>query len=162
MTKPKKRTTTAPRSAPLAAMAIPEASMTAAVAAELRLRDLDDAVAIVATIAAVGLGYRKGPAKDPEFLDIELDIDQLVAEALVERFADGSPPAGIDRDMHRGTVRSMVDGSLAQLGLGDAGELVRSTLTSLALGSWRPGLDAHARRNAIPGFLVAWYRAGRD
>jgi hypothetical protein len=36
----------------------------------------------------------------------------------------------------------------------------RATTTPLALGSWRPGFDEHAPRNAIAGFLVRWCVAG--
>jgi hypothetical protein len=133
--------------------------MAAHVAAELRKRGLADAPDVVATIAAVGLGYRKGPAADPGFLKVALDIDQLVAEELVDRLKQGVRPAGVDRDMHRTTVRSTVNINVAQLGV-DASPTARDTLTSLALGSWNPGFEEHARRNALAGFLVRWYRDG--
>jgi hypothetical protein len=132
------------------------------IAKALRGRGLDNSPEVVATLAAVGNGYRKGPASDPEFLSVSINIDEQVAEALVDRYAEGVPPSGIDRETHRSTVRSTVDVSLAQLGVDDATGVARQTLTSLALGSWRPGFDEHARRNALAGFLVSWYRAGRD
>jgi hypothetical protein len=137
----------------------PESSMAGHVRRELTLRQVVASPDVVATIVAVGLGYRKGPASDPGFLPVTLDVDELVAIGLAERLREGVRPAELDREAHRTTVRATVNINLDQLGI-DANATVRDTLTSLALGSWRPGLDEHARRNALAGFLVAWYRAG--
>jgi len=43
----------------------------------------------------------------------------------------------------------------------DLSDKARATLASLCLGAWEPGFDEHARRNAIAGFVVRWYAAGR-
>jgi hypothetical protein len=131
------------------------------VAAALRGRGYDAPdVAIVETIAAVGAGYRKGPASDPPFR-VAVDADPEVARELVNRYVEGERPATLDLTMHRPTTRATVDFTLEQLGLGDTGETERATLTSLSLGSWDPARDEVARRNAIPGFFVRWYRDGR-
>jgi hypothetical protein len=114
---------------------------------------------VVDTIAAVGAGYRKGPAPDPPF-PIAIDLDAEVANELVDRFAQGDRSPLLDRTIHRPTVRATVDYNLEQLGLPRVGEVVRATLTSLCLGSWDPATDEVARRNALAGFFVRWYRDG--
>jgi hypothetical protein len=114
---------------------------------------------VVETIAAVGAGYRKGPAADSPF-GPSMDIDAEVAPELVHRFVAGDDGAILDRRMHRPQVRATVDMNLAQLGLGTTGETARATLTSLTLGSWDPGTDEVARRDALAGFIVRWYRDG--
>ena len=113
---------------------------------------------VVATIAAVGTGYRKGPAADPP-IPIAFDVDAEVADALVDRYVDGDRPSELDRTVHRPSVRATVDMNVGQLGL-EAGETARATLTSLALGSWDPARDEVAKRNAIAGFIVRWYGEG--
>ena len=115
---------------------------------------------VVEAIATVCAGYRKGPGSDSP-LGIPFDADREVAREFVDRFLKGAPRAMPDREMHRGTVRATVDGNLEQAGLTDVGEMARATLTSLCLGAWEPGFDEHARRNAIAGFMVRWYEAGR-
>ena len=115
---------------------------------------------VVEAIAAVCAGYRQGPGSDSP-LGIPFDADLEVAREFVDRFLKGAPRAMPDREMHRGTVRSTVDGILAQDGLTDVGEVARATLTSLSLGAWEPGFDEHAKRNALAGFMVRWYEAGR-
>jgi hypothetical protein len=72
----------------------------------------------------------------------------------------GVPPAVLDREMHRHTVRSTVDGDFAQFEVVGVGESARETLTSLCLGAWDPASDEHAKLNGIAGFLVRWYREG--
>jgi|SRR6266850_4005143 len=114
---------------------------------------------IVATLTAVAAGYRKGPAPDPPF-PVATDIDAEVAGELVHRFAEGDRSPLPELKMHRPTVRATVDFNLDQLGLGGAGDVVRATLTSLCLGSWDPAADEVARRNALAGFFVRWYRDG--
>lgn len=156
---PKARAKTAVRS-----RAAPKSSgsgdaIAADVAAALRLRHLDDAPPVVATIATVGRGYRKGPASIPKFLHLRFDADKAVAEALVERFADGTRPAGIDRESHRHIARGTVDMTLLQLAV-DADDDARTTLTSLVLGTWDPDADEKAKLSGIGGFLVAFYKAG--
>ncbi len=163
-TKPKRaRSTAVPaaRGATAAARDLPAATdaMATAVLAAVRLRNLDDSPDVVATIAAVGRGYRSGPASIPRFLTLAFDADQAVADALVERFGDGTPPAGVDRDARRRNARATVDMNLAQAGVA-AGDAARTTLTSLVLGTWDPDADEKARVNAIAGFLVPFYRAG--
>lgn len=165
----KKRTATAAPKAPAKTTptrrrtttrsAAPADAITADVAAALRLRHLDDAPAVVATIATVGRGYRQGPASIPKFLSLAFDADQAVAEALVERFADGTRPAGIDRESHRHVARGTIDMTLLQLGI-EADADARTTLTSLALGTWDPDADEKAKLSAIGGFLVAFFKAG--
>ncbi len=154
----------APRAAvPMAAAAPPtsppDSGMAGHVKRELTLRRVEASPDVVATVVAVGRGYRKGPASDPGFLPVTLDVDELVAIGLAEHLRDGVRPAELDREAHRTTVRATVNINLDQLDI-DANATARDTLASLALGSWRPGLDTHARRNALAGFLVAWYRAG--
>lgn len=163
---PKKAEAAKPRVAPRAALAAAPAAESSAgpsmerhVVRELGARDIEATPDVVAAVVAVGLGYRKGPASDPGFLTVTIDVDELVAQELVERLSKGVRPAEMDREMHRSTVRSTVNVNVAQLGV-DANDTVRATLTSLALGSWRPGFDENARRNALASFLVAWYRAG--
>ncbi len=82
-----------------------------------------------------------------------------MARGLVDLFLAGRR-ADPDRRMHRRTVGAAVRFNLEQLGLRDTSATVRTTLTAISLGSWRPGLDENAKRNAIPGWVVAWYRAG--
>ncbi|HEV7734540.1 MAG TPA: hypothetical protein VGR62_20370 [Candidatus Binatia bacterium] len=135
-------------------------AMTADVTAALRLRHLDDAAAVVETLAAVGRGYRKGPASIPKFLHLAFDADQAVAEALVERFADGTRPAGIDRDPHRHVARATVDMNLLQLAV-EADADARTTLTSLVLGTWDPDADEKAKLNAIGSFIIPLFKAGK-
>jgi hypothetical protein len=131
------------------------------VAAALRGRGYDAPDdGVVETIATVGAGYRKGPASDPPFR-IATEADPEVARELVNRFVEGDRPSTLDLSVHRATTRATVDFTLEQLGLGDTPEVPRATLTSLALGSWDPAEDEVAKRNALPGFFVRWYRDGR-
>jgi hypothetical protein len=127
--------------------------------AALRGRGHEPGADVVETIATVCAGYRKGPATDSP-LGIPFDADAAVAREFVDRFLKGVPPAVLDRQMHRNTVRSTVDGDLAQFKVVGVGESARETLTSLCLGAWDPAADEHAKRNAIAGFVVRWYREG--
>jgi hypothetical protein len=133
--------------------------MSALVASALRLQGYGPDPDVVETIAAVGAGYRKGPAGDSP-LGLPIDVDAEVAPELVRRYVTGDQAALLDLRVHRPTVRATVDMSIDQLGLGAAGETVRATLTSLTLGSWDPATDEVAKRNAIGGFIVRWYRDG--
>ncbi len=161
---PKRRLTRARAAAPRAPLAsvteiAAETGLAAGVAAALRGRGHSPDPEAVEAIAAVCAGYRKGPGADSP-LAIPFDADLEVAREFVDRFLKGVPRAVLDREMHRGTVRSTVDGDLEQFGFTDVGEPARATLTSLCLGAWEPGADEHAKRNAIAGFVVRWYRAG--
>jgi hypothetical protein len=166
--RPPLRAKTAARSAPAAAPSMAEAVASGGaarlvphVAAALRGRGYDTPdAAIVETIATVGAGYRKGPASDPPFR-IAVDADSEVARELVNRFVEGDRPSTLDLSVHRSTTRATVDFTLEQLDLGETGAIPRATLTSLSLGSWDPARDEVAKRNAIPGFIVRWYRDGR-
>jgi hypothetical protein len=178
--RPRPKRTAAPRrratrtrspAARVARVARPEAAAAPDVAAETglaadvtaALRSRGDAFPepdVVEAIATVCAGYRQGPGSDSP-LGIPFDADLAVAREFVDRFLKGAPRAVPDREMHRRTVRSTIDGTLAQAGLADVGEVARATLTSLSLGAWEPGFDEHAERNAIAGFMVRWYDAGR-
>jgi hypothetical protein len=127
--------------------------------AALRGRGHQPGPDVVETIATVCAGYRKGPAADSP-LDIPFDADVEVAREFVDRYVKGVPPAVLDREMHRHTVRSTVDGDIEQFGVTGAGETALETLTSLCLGAWDPAADENAKRNAIAGFVVRWYRDG--
>jgi hypothetical protein len=141
------------------AAAAPPSHLADLVAAALVREGASPSPDVVETIAAVGAGYRKGPAADSPF-GPSMDIDAEVAPELVHRFVAGDEGAVLDRRMHRPTVRATVDMNLEQIGLGGTGEAARETLTSLALGSWDPATDEVARRNALAGFIVRWYRDG--
>jgi len=144
------RTTTGPASG---------TGLAADVTAALRGRGYEPTPDVVDTIATVCAGYRKGPATDSP-LGISFDIDVAVAREFVDRYLNGIPPAVLDREMHRQTVRSTVDGDLEQFDVVGVGEPARETLTSLCLGAWNPDTDEHAKLNAIAGFVVRWYRDG--
>ena len=137
----------------------PRTGLAADVMAALRGRGHEPGPDVVETIATVCAGYRKGPATDSP-LGIPFDADVEVAREFVDRFLNGAPPAVLDREMHRHTVRSTVDGDLEQFDVAGVGESARETLTSLCLGAWNPDADEHAKLNAIAGFVVRWYRDG--
>lgn len=133
--------------------------LAALVLAALRREGYDPSPEVVATITAVGAGYRKGPAADPGF-GLPFDADAEVAPELVRRFATGDRGTPLDLRMHRPQVRATVLMNLEQNGFAGVNETVKETLTSLSLGSWNPDTDEHAKANAIAGFVVLWYRHG--
>jgi len=135
--------------------------LTVLVAAALRREGYEPDADVVQTLAAVGAGYRKGPASDPPFLSA-IDIDAEFAPELVQRYATGDRATLLDLRVHRPQVRATVDFNLDQLDLGSTGEVARETLTSLCLGSWDPTADEVAERQAIAGPVVSWYRAGQS
>jgi hypothetical protein len=104
-----------------------------------------------------GAGYRGGRRQTA--LAIAFDVDANVAEALADRYVAGDHPTVLDVTVHRPSVRATVDMNVDQLGL-DADEAARATLTSLSLGSWDPGRDEVAKRNALASFIVRWYADG--
>ena len=134
--------------------------LTELVEAALRLEGYDPSPQVVDTIAAVAAGYRMGPASDAGF-GPPFDTDAAVAPELVHRYATGDRGSPPDRGMHRPQVRATVLMNLDQMGLGGVGDTVAETLTSVSLGSWNPDTDEHAKRNALAGFVVRWYRDGR-
>jgi hypothetical protein len=162
-----KRLSTPARSAaprPLAASPSglePRTGLAADVMAALRGRGHEPGAEVVESIATVCAGYRKGPATDSP-LGIPFDADVEVAREFADRFLKGVPPAVLDREMHRHTVRSTVEGDLARFEVIGVGESARETLTSLCLGAWDPATDENAKRNAIAGFVVRWYREGLE
>ena len=145
---------------PRAIPAAPPDDMEVAVERELRLAGYQppDPMAI-AVLAAIGRGYAKGPASPPAWLHVE--VARPIAEVLVERFAIGDRAHDIDRGSHRPTTRATVNIVLSQTPGNPVGDRERAVLASFCLGSWDPATDENAERNAIAGFVIPWYMAGR-
>jgi hypothetical protein len=154
---------TRPAPKPLAAAAPPAPApvddLRARVEAALSLRGyVPPDVVAVDVLTAIGRGYRQGPASPPEWLRV--DVNGPIADGVADRFATGDRAHDIDRSTHRPTTRATVDIVLDQMAP-DVGEAGRVVLTSFALGSWDPEVDSNAERNAIAGFVIPWYLAGR-
>jgi hypothetical protein len=134
--------------------------MRAAVEAALRMERYDDPDSTAVTVlAAIGRGYAMGPASPPAWLRV--DVARPIAEVLAERFAIGDRAHDIDRGSHRPQMRAAVNIVLAQTHGDPVDDPERAVLTSFCLGSWDPATDTHAQRDALPGFVIPWYMAGR-
>lgn len=150
----------APRRARMAAAPPATDNLHAQVVAQLTLRGYDASrPAVAAVLSAIARGYGAGPGSAPPSLQFR--ADQLLADAVVERYETGDRSPDPDRISHRPQVGAMVDGTLEQLGLPEAGAAEREVLTTFCLGCWEPGMMTNAERNGIPTVVVPWYRAGR-
>jgi len=148
-----------PRAAPAAAP--PTGDMEVAFERALRMEGYanPDPTA-VAVLSAIGRGYAMGPASVPAWLRV--DVARPISEVMAERFKIGDRAHDIDRGSHRPTTRASVNIVLAQTTGGDqVDDPERAVLASFCLGSWDPALDPNAERNAIAGFVIPWYMAGR-
>jgi len=111
---------------------------------------------VVDVLTAIGRGYRMGPASPPPWLN----VNGPIADGVAEPFAVGDRAHDIDRSTHRITTRASVDIVCNQMAP-DVGEPERKAIASFSLGSWNPQVDTNGERNAIAGFVIPWYLAGR-
>jgi len=156
---PEPEPTRIPRAAPAPAAA-PPGDIEAAVEAALRMEGYPDPdPTAVAVLTAIGRGYAMGPASPPSWLHV--DVARPIAEVLAERFALGDRAHDIDRGSHRPQTRATVNIVLAQTAGDPVDDPERAVLASFCLGSWDPAADENAERNAIAGFVIPWYMAGR-
>jgi len=156
---PEPEPTRIPRAAPAPAAA-PPGDIEAAVEAALRMEGYADPdPTAVAVLTAIGRGYAMGPASPPSWLHV--DVARPIAEVLAERFALGDRAHDIDRGSHRPQTRATVNIVLAQTAGDPVDDPERAVLASFCLGSWDPAADENAERNAIAGFVIPWYMAGR-
>src|SRR5262245_22748909 len=106
---------------------------------------------VVDVLATVGAGYLEGAAAP--FLGLPArNVPESaygdVADDLVRRFLQGEHPMPDVRN-YRSDFRYGIDGALNGLNGPWPSEVVRQTLTSLAMGSW-DGADYRSLRGALP------------
>ncbi len=127
---------------------------------QLKKKKLERPEPVADTIATVAAGYIEMQAGSlgPLFPAIPHD---MLGEKMVGLYRGGEKPSPPIKKMQRPIFRGAVDGVLNSMNFSWPEQIVRETLTSIALGAWDEN-DLKALKGAIAAYVVSLYARGLD